>query len=148
MLRETDEYRELVDAAREGSARAQNFLGAYLASGSKDADAQTEAMYWYAQAICRGSTDAKWNAGTMLLFGEGVDRPYIDLGIRLIRSAAAAGNATACSFLAHAHRKGNWGLGVDLGAAENYESIAINAINTDEISEKIDLWSLGVPIGS
>jgi uncharacterized protein len=145
-LHTSSEYLELLAAAKRGNARSQNFLGAYLASSSDSDEVQREAFYWYAEAVRNGNTDSKWNAGTMLLFGEGVDRPYVDQGIALIKSAAAAGHSTACSFLANAHRKGSWHLNIDVALAESYESKAADAFNVDEISESIDLRSLGVQL--
>lgn len=59
--------------AEQGEAAAQNALGAKLAQGYFVKKDLPGSLYWYAQAAKQGYTHAKFNAGTMLLAGEGVD---------------------------------------------------------------------------
>ena len=65
------EIRELEVAAEEGHAMAQNFLAATLAQGYFVEKDEPGAFYWYCQAIKQGYVDSKYNAGTMLLHGDG-----------------------------------------------------------------------------
>jgi TPR repeat protein len=66
--------RQLVLAER-GEAAEQNAIGAKLAQGYFVKTNLAGALYWYAQAVKQGYTHAKWNAGTMLIAGEGLGAP-------------------------------------------------------------------------
>ena len=59
--------------AEQGEAADQNAIGAKLAQGYFVERDLKGALYWYAQAVKQGYTHAKWNAGTMLLSGEGIE---------------------------------------------------------------------------
>ena len=84
ILEETVWVKEIVIAAEEGSADAQNELGARLWLGYFVDMDQLGAFYWYCQAIKQGYVEAKYNAGTMLLHGDGGIPKNPGLGISLI----------------------------------------------------------------
>jgi TPR repeat protein len=95
--------------AEQGEAAVQNIIGAKLAQGYFVKRDLAGALYWYAQAVKQGYTYAKWNAGTMLIAGEGVEGRRIELGVELIEQAADCGDASACDFLAQCYAKGTFG---------------------------------------
>jgi TPR repeat protein len=95
--------------AEQGDAVAQNTLGARLAQGYVVKKDIPGALYWYAQAVKKGYTHAKWNAGRMLLEGEGVPAVDVSLGMTLIEEAASCGDASACNFLAYCYERGVYG---------------------------------------
>ena len=102
-----EELPDLILAAEDGDILAMVNLAALLATGN-DYVAKNEkgAVYWYAQAILAGHITSKWNLGTMLLNGEGVEK-NTRYGIELIESAAEEGESTACLFLSHIYKDGN-----------------------------------------
>jgi TPR repeat protein len=85
--------------AEQGDAAAQNIIGAKLATGYFMKTDLAGALYWYAKAVKQGYTHAKFNAGTMLIAGEGVGAAHFELGMKLIEEAAECGDPSACQFL-------------------------------------------------
>jgi len=107
------EILRLSSLAESGQAEAQNVLAARLAQGYGVKTDIAGALYWYAQAVALGYTHAKWNAGTMLLAGEGLPAPRRDVGMLMIDQAARSGEPSACRFLAQCFAEGRFGKEVD-----------------------------------
>lgn len=103
----------LLHLAELGEAPAQNALAAKLAQGYFMKRDVPGALYWYAQAAKQGYTHAKWNAGVMLVEGDGLDVPRIDVGMQLIEQAAMCGDVSARTFLSHCYASGKLGKGRD-----------------------------------
>ncbi len=103
-----DEIEDLIQAAEDGYPDSQNFLAAKLVHSGKE-EALEGALYWYLQAVRRGYVDAMWNAGAMLMDGEGgITNP--DLGLRLIKIAAENGQSSACRYIAYCYEEGLQGF--------------------------------------
>jgi hypothetical protein len=88
-----------LELAEQGDASAQNAIAAQLAQGYFVRKDLPGALYWYAQAMKHGYTQSMWNAGTMLVAGEGLLEPLPDIGNKLIEQAAACGDSSACAYL-------------------------------------------------
>jgi TPR repeat protein len=108
-----EKHREIVRQlalAEQGEAAAQNSIGAALAQGSFVDRDLAGALYWYAQAVKQGYTHAKFNAGTMLILGEGMAVAHTVLGMALVKQAAEAGDPSARNFLSQCYAEGSFGL--------------------------------------
>ena len=75
-------------------APAHNSLAAKLAQAG-GAENERAALYWYLLAIESGYVESMWNAGTMLLNGEGGVHD-VSFGHHLIHIAADHGQNSAC----------------------------------------------------
>lgn len=110
---DTDEKRQEITRqlglAEQGEAAVQNIIGATLAQGYFVKQDLAGALYWYAQAAKQGYTYAKWNAGTMLIAGQGAEAARVELGLKLIEEAADSGDESACDFLAQCYEQGSFG---------------------------------------
>jgi len=118
------EILRLSSLAESGQAEAQNVLAARLAQGYGVKTDIAGALYWYAQAVALGYTHAKWNAGTMLLAGEGLPAPRRDVGMLMIDQAARSGEPSACRFLAQCFAEGRFGKEVDTELASSLSGFA------------------------
>lgn len=103
-----DEIEDMIQAAEDGHPDSQNFLAAKLVHSGKE-EALEGALYWYLQAVRRGYVDAMWNAGAMLMDGEGGITNH-DLGLRLIKIAAENGQSSACRYIAYCYEEGLQGF--------------------------------------
>jgi TPR repeat protein len=134
------------DLAEQGDAKAQNALGAAFAQGyfiKKDPQA---ALYWYAQATKQGYTHAKWNAGAMLVEGEGIPRANVDLGMSLIEQAADCGDSSACHFLALCLEHGANDKTRDIAMSEKWRQSASNCQHFVEFGAPFDIESHGITV--
>lgn len=132
--------------AEQGEAAAQNAIGAKLAQGYFVRKDLAGALYWYAQAAKQGYTHAKWNAGTMLVAGEGVTPAYIELGLKLIEQAADDGDASACHFLSHCYAQGSLGKMRDLHKSEQWNLRARNHEQFVEYGQPVDIEATGITL--
>jgi TPR repeat protein len=96
-------------------------------------------LYWYAQAAKQGYTHAKFNAGTMLLAGEGVPAAYVELGMRLVQQAANDGDASACNFLSRCYAQGQFGVNRDMRVSRQWNERASNGTHFVEYGEANDI---------
>ena len=104
--------------AEDGDPEAQNILGAKLASGNFVEKDEFGGLYWYCQALKKGYVNAKWNAGSMFLKGDGGVPKNTELAMMLIEEAAEEGDNGASHFLSEC-------LGRDAsGAAELVHALA------------------------
>jgi TPR repeat protein len=124
LTREMDDLGELISLAEQGEPVAQNLLAARLATGSGVKLDAAGALYWYLQAVKSGYVHAMWNAGSMLIDGEGGIEPDPVFGMELIERAAASNENSACLFLAMCHRDGKYGKAKNHEAAEYWDKRA------------------------
>jgi TPR repeat protein len=121
---DTDEKRRDIlrqlTLAEQGEAAAQNSVGAKLAQGYFVSRNLAGALYWYVQAVKQGYTHAKFNAGIMLIMGEGVTPADVGLGMSLVRQAAEAGDPSARNFLSQCYSQGSFGLARDLDMSKHW----------------------------
>ena len=136
----------LLALAEDGQADAQNALAARLATGYFVKPDQSGALYWYAQAVRAGYTHAKWNAGTMLINGEGIDSPERVLGMELIEQAAKAGEMAACQLLSDCFEKGICGKPVDMALSQYWRGRASSHSEFEEFGVGVELESLGIQL--
>jgi TPR repeat protein len=132
--------------AEQGQADAQNALAARMAQGYFLKQDLRGAVYWYAQAVKRGYTHSMWNLGTMLIVGEGVDTPAVDLGMKLIRRAAESGDTSACLFMSQLFVSGRYGYSIDPVEAKNWRDRAFGRVEFIEYSDGIDIGALGIQL--
>lgn len=128
--------------AEQGDAAAQNSIGAMLAQGYFMQRDLAGALYWYAQAAKQGYTHAKFNAGTMLIAGEGVTAAHTSLGISLVRQAAEAGDPSACNFLSQCYAEGSFGVARDINMSKHW-GVQSNRTFV-EYGERVDIVVEGV----
>jgi len=130
---------ELIRLAKEGDAEAQNILGAQLITGDHIKKDILDGFYWYCQAIKKGYVKAKWNAGSMLLYGECEVEKNEDIGLSLIEDAAEANDNSACLFISRCYLKGRFGKKVDLELAKHWEQRAWDINNKKDFNRPIDI---------
>lgn len=136
-----NDLEQLVKLASQGSAEAQNILGARLITGEYVEKDVLGGLYWYAQAIKQGYVHAKWNAGSMFVDGdEGVEKNR-SLGMRLIEEAAEANENSACLFLVHAYRTGTYGKETNEQLAQHWDRKAWDHKNFKDFNRPVDLES-------
>lgn len=136
----------LLELAEEGRADAQNFLAARLAQGYFVKLNERGALYWYAQAMKLGYVESMWNAGTMLIAGEGVDTPAIKLGMSLVKRAAESGVTSACLFLSQLSTNGLRGFPIDADVANYWRERAYGNVEYVEYSSGIDIGAHGIQL--
>lgn len=145
---DTDEKRRDIvrqlTLAEQGEAAAQNSVGAMLAQGYFVNRNLLGAFYWYVQAVKQGYTHAKFNAGTMLIMGEGVAAADAALGMSLVRQAAEAGDPSARNFLSQCYAQGSFGLARNLDMSKHWG--AWSDAPFVEYSEPVDLQVGGVAL--
>lgn len=141
--RRRDVVRQLT-LAEQGEAAAQNSVGAKLAQGYFVGRNLVGALYWYAQAVKQGYTHAKFNAGTMLIIGEGVAAADAVLGMSLVRQAAEAGDPSARNFLSQCYAQGRFGLARSLDMSKYWGSLSDAPFV--EYGEPVDLEAGGVAL--
>lgn len=130
--------------AEQGEAAAQNSVGAKLAQGYFLSRNLAGALYWYAQAVKQGYTHAKFNAGTMLIMGEGVAVADAVLGMFLVRQAAEAGDPSARNFLSQSYAQGSFGLARNFDMSKHWGSWSDAPFV--EYGEPVDLADRGVTL--
>jgi TPR repeat protein len=144
-----EKRREIVEQltlAEEGDAATQNALAAKLAQGYFVKRNLVAALYWYGQAVKQGYTHAKWNAGTMLIEGEGVSSKHVNLGMVLIEQAASSGDASACNFLAQCYERGAYGMPQDPSVSEKWRQSAQDDSHFVEYGAPFDIEAHGVAL--
>jgi uncharacterized protein len=132
--------------AEQGEAAAQNIIGAKLAQGYFVKRDLAGALYWYAQAVQQGYTYAKWNAGTMLIAGEGVEGRRVELGLELIEQAADCGDESACDFLAQCYANGGFGKERDPVMSAKWSERAREHTRFVEYGPPFDLYAHGITL--
>lgn len=135
--------KSMEEMAKEGDPMAQNFLGASLIAGEESPPDFIGGFFWYCRAIEKGLNHAKWNAGTMLIEGEGGVPKLESLGIRLIEEAAECNHNSACLFLAHCYREGLFGKKANTELEQYYEEKAWDYENYKEFSSPINVEKEG-----
>lgn len=137
---------EQLALAEEGDAAAQNALAAKFAQGYFVKKDLVAALYWYGQAVKQGYTHAKWNAGSMLIEGEGVSSKYVNLGMVLIEQAASCGDASACNFLALCYGRGAYGVPQNSQVSEKWRQSAQDYRHLVEFGVLFDIEAHGVAL--
>ena len=94
----TQNYTEAVkwfrQAAEQGNAKAQNFMGVCCYNGSGVTQDYNEALKWYRKAADKGSASAQYNLGICYYTGRGVTQDYNE-ALKWYRKAADKGSASA-----------------------------------------------------
>ena len=93
-------------AAEQGSAAAQNNLGAMYSNGKGVPKDDQQAVQWYRKAAEQGSAAAQHNLGLMYKSGEGVAQDH-GQAVRWYRKAAEQGDAAAQNNLGAMYSNGN-----------------------------------------
>lgn len=118
----------LVAAAEGGDPHAQHSLASKLATGSDVEMDERAAFFWYCQACLSGLAEAKFNAGVMLINGEGAE-VNVALGMHLIEDAAALGENNACMFISFCYARGGYGKAVDEKLAEYWRLKSLEQVD-------------------
>ena len=127
--------------AEDGDPEAQNILGAKLASGNFVEKDEFGGLYWYCQALKKGYVNAKWNAGSMFLKGDGGVPKNTELAMMLIEEAAEEGDNGASHFLSICYAKGGYGKEVDIESSNFWREKASSGCESQEYGKQIDLES-------
>jgi TPR repeat protein len=130
-----DEIAELTSLAESGDCVAQNQLAAKLAQAGGEENLRA-ALYWYLAAVEDGYVDSMWNAGTMLLKGEGGTRDK-KFALHLIRVAAEHGNNSACLFLSHCYETGADSFEKDTALSKKWREAAWDVENEQDFAPPI-----------
>jgi TPR repeat protein len=117
-------YREFVQSAKDGDARAQFAIGVMYHKGKGIAKDYAKALEWYAKAAEQGHATAQNNLGIMYRRGEGVSKSPRE-AFTWIWMAAMQDNARAEMNLADMFRRGE-GVGQDLLQAYAWLDFAMN----------------------
>lgn len=144
-----EKRREIVEQltlAEEGDAATQNVLAAKLAQGYFVKKNLIAALYWYGQAVKQGYTHAKWNAGSMLIEGEGVSSKHVRIGMVLIEQAASCGDVSACNFLAQCYERGAHGVPRDSQVSQKWRQSAQDDRHFVEYGAPFDIEAHGVAL--
>ena len=136
---ETAWIKELETSAEEGCAYAQNDLAANLAQGYVVDKDEHGAFYWYCQSIKQGYFEAKYNAGSMLLDGDGGIPKNPELGMSLIEDAANTGDCNARSFIADCYELGLYGKEIDLSLSQQWRQMPEDLSKLIDFSDQLDL---------
>jgi len=91
----------LTQAAQQGDAVAQDWLGRYFVDKKDD----TQSVSWFQKAAAQGNADAEAAMGAAYHDGRGVPKDYAQ-SVSWFRKAALQGNADAESFLGDAYEFG------------------------------------------
>ncbi len=116
-------YREFLESAKQGDARAQFGIGVMYHKGKGVAKDYAKAVEWYAKAAEQGHATAQNNLGIMYRRGEGVSKSPRE-AFTWIWMAAMQGNPRAEMNLADMFRRGE-GVGKDLLQAYAWLEFAI-----------------------
>ena len=73
---DASDFRETLQLAEQGDAKAQNNLGAMYANGQGVRQDYAEAFRWFSQAAEQGYAKAQFNLGVMYYNGYGVRRNF------------------------------------------------------------------------
>ena len=84
-------FKQSLEAAEQGDAKAQSNLGSLYAYGKGVDPDYKEALKWYTMAAEQGYTDAQAGLGMMYHEGQGVDRDYKEAA-KWYRMAAEQGH--------------------------------------------------------
>ena len=137
MIMQSNEYAELVSEAKQGDCYAQNTLAAKLAQTGEVQNLR-EALFWYLEAVESGFVDSIWNAGSMLMTGEG-DIKDTAFGVHLIKIAATCGHSSACLFLSNCYENGLEGFDKNLQLADQWKKKAWEDNNDKDFTSPIDV---------
>jgi len=88
------DFRETLQLAEQGVAKAQYNLGVMYENGRGVRQDYAEALKWYRQAAAQGDAEAQYNLGAMYYSGQGVRQDYTE-AFRWFRKAADQGYAEA-----------------------------------------------------
>ncbi len=110
-------------ASELGSAGAQRDLACKYATGDGLEQNLQLARSLYLQASEGGHPDAQFNAGLMLILGEGGPKS-ISEGVRWIELAAENGETVAIQFLIYSFRSDGHGIPIDEKKAHSWEQIS------------------------
>ncbi len=132
-----NELSELLELAEDGDCTAQNVLGVKFAQ-SNECQSQRDALYWYLEAVENGYVESMWNAGTMLLNGEGGIKNQ-ELGLHLIKIAAESGNNSACLYLSDCYDSGAEGVEKNTKLAEWWREAAWDISNEQDLAEFVNV---------
>ena len=73
---DVSDFRETLQLAEQGDAKAQNNLGAMYATGRGVRQNYAEAVKWYRQAAEQGLAAAQYNLGARYFTGRGVHQDF------------------------------------------------------------------------
>ncbi|TGO02074.1 hypothetical protein PN36_31025 [Candidatus Thiomargarita nelsonii] len=132
--------------AEKGDAEAQNIVAARLAKGYFVEKNEQGAFYWYCQAVKQGYIYAKWNAGIMLLNGEGGLQKNYKLAMMLIEDAANSGESDACNFLSFCYLNEKYGKEKNMDLSEQWKKISKCWEKPKYFGDPVDLETYGIEI--
>ena len=144
-----DEIRSQEKWAKEGDVESQSIIGAKLANGDFVEQDELGALYWFIQAIKQGHTHSKFNAGTMLVNGDGNINKNIEVGMMLIESAANDGEGGACQFLSYCFQIGAFGKEKDESLSKLWHEKSSKFEDFKPLGKPIDLaLEYGIEVSS
>lgn len=115
------ELKHLTALANQENAEAQNSLGVYYATTTRN---NKLALKWYLKSACAGHAEALWNAGSMLVDGEDGIEKDTALGLLLVRLSADAFQTSACLYLSMCYEQGKFGFPMNDELAEFWGRMA------------------------
>jgi uncharacterized protein len=117
--------------ADQGTASAQNSLGAMYAMGEGVPQDYAKAAKWYRKAADRGNSQAQYNLGVAYFKGRGLPQDYAE-AVKWTRLAADQGYAGAQYNLGSAYASGQ-GVPQDLVLAHMWINLAAEQGNQDAL---------------
>jgi identified by metaGeneAnnotator len=115
---DTLDFKEALQIAEQGSAKAQNDLGVMYANGQGVRQDPVQAVQWFRKAAEQGKAEAQNNLGEMYYKGEGVRQDYKQ-AVQWFRNAAEQGVDEAQFYLGIMYYKGH-GVRQDLALAQEW----------------------------
>ena len=112
------DFRETLQAAKQGNAKAQVNLGLMYEQGQGVRQDYAQAVQWYRRAAEQGYADAQVNLGLMYANGQGVRQDYTQ-AVQWCRRAAEQGHAGAQFNLGVMYAEGR-GVRQDLALAQEW----------------------------
>ncbi|TYP94265.1 MULTISPECIES: toll/interleukin-1 receptor domain-containing protein [Nitrosomonas] len=122
-LTEDSTISELMEAAEQGDAEAQNILGLMYASGRGVAKNEAKAVEWYRKAAEQGNATAQNSLGVMYEEGRGVVQDDT-IAMEWYRKAAEQGDAWAQTYIGLMYEKGKGVTPDEVKAVEWYRKAA------------------------
>ena len=98
-------FRETLQLAEQGNAKAQYNLGAMYANGRGVRQDYAEAFKWFRQAAEQGNAKAQYNLGAMYHNGQGVRRNF-HLSKEWFGKACDGGDQKGCDPYRYLNQKG------------------------------------------
>ncbi len=74
---DVSDFKETLQAAEQGNAKSQFYLGVMYAKGQGVPQSEKQAEHWYRKAAEQGDASAQYNLGVMYENGQGVRQDHV-----------------------------------------------------------------------